>query len=201
MSAVTRIGLFGGSFDPPHIGHFIPVRIVAELLQLDKVIVIPSALQPHKRAGAVADGEDRYLMVAETVKNDPLFEVSRIELDRGGVSYTIETLEEMSKRFPGPDYRLFLIIGKDSWAGLDRWKQADRLGDYADIVAMERTITDKKHFHIRREKDVTFVNTPLIDVSSTVIRQRIAAGKSVHLWISSETERIIRQKRLYHAKT
>ncbi len=192
-----RLGVFGGSFDPPHNGHLICVRLVAEQLNLNKVLIIPTAIQPHKPNGAVAPTEARWRMVVAAVENDPLFEPSRIEIDRGGVSYTVDTLTIIADKYHLSPDSLYLIIGADALTEMNTWHQPRRIAQLARIVVMRRP-----NYPINAQPndwmpDIIVVDTPLIDISSTWLRQRAARRLSLRWFVPDRVAQIIETENLY----
>ncbi|MDP8228008.1 MAG: nicotinate-nucleotide adenylyltransferase [Candidatus Electryoneaceae bacterium] len=194
-----RIGIFGGSFDPPHIGHFICARAAAELLNLDKVLVIPTAVQPHKKDRKITPSELRWEMVCASVTDDPIFEPSRIELDRGGLSYTVDTARELSEQYPSPDNELFLLIGSDSLANIDHWKQPDRLFSMVEVVAIARRGMFELSSPLALQTQI--IETPIIEICSTEIRKRIADRLPIKWLVPAGVEEIIQENDLYRLIT
>lgn len=193
----ARIGVFGGSFDPPHIAHFICARIVAEKLDLQKVLVIPTAIQPHKLSGANASPEIRWEMVKAAVVDDPLFEVSRMEIDRGGISYTIQTMEEVSAIYPSPANQLYYLLGYDALADINDWKDPQGLFKIANVVAMARpgnSLSGEESGLIRK---ATQVEIPRMEISSTLIRQRVKQDLSIRYMVPDAVRLIIDKYGLY----
>jgi nicotinate-nucleotide adenylyltransferase len=192
-----RIGLFGGSFDPPHIGHFIAARAAAEAAGLDEILVIPAYLQPHKPEGHFTPAEVRLQMVEACIRDDPLFCSSRIEIDRGGVSFTVDTLRELSLIYPSPAHQLVLILGADALLDIERWKEPDAIFQLAEAVILDRPGSEKPELPARWSDRITRTTTPLIDVSSTGIRSRVLQGLSIR-WLTPEpVVELIREHRLY----
>lgn len=183
----TRIGLYGGSFNPIHHGHLIVARAVAERLSLTRVVFLPSANPPHKASGDLLDPRHRAEMVRLAVKDDPLFEFSDYDLTRSGPSYTIETIEHFKKMLE-PEAKLFWIVGADSLAELSSWRRVTELADACTIVTAGRTdvppfddlkladtFTDEQIERLR----AGLVDTPVIEISSTDIRRRLREGRPI----------------------
>ncbi len=192
-----RIGVFGGSFDPPHIGHFICARTVAEVLGLTRVLVIPVARQPLKPYGPIAPASARWRMVRAITEGDDLFEPSRIEIDRPGASYTVDTLIELRRVHPPERDELFLIIGFDALKEMPDWKQPDRIFETARVAVMSRPGYDPPTMPSRWKSRLDFIETPQIDISSTRIRERIRTGLPVQLMVGCEVAQIIERLGLY----
>jgi len=194
---LEKIGIFGGSFDPPHLGHFICARIVAEELGLSRVLVIPAAVPPHKQNQMSAPADARWEMVCAAVEGDPLFQPCRIELNRGGVSYSVETLEALGREYPSPDYRLYLLIGEDSFADLTTWREPERIMKLAQVVIMNRWDADDASIPTPWQEQVIRIKTPRIEISSTLIRRRVAAGLSIRDMVNDKVEAIIHRRNLF----
>lgn len=167
-----RIGVFGGAFDPPHIGHLVAAQDVIEGLDLDLLLIVPSARPPHR--DTVLDAEERLSLARTAFGDEPKIKVSDIELRRPGPSWTVDTLEEIRKRWePG---ELLLVIGADQYRSFDSWRDPDRVMELADLAVMPRD----GEFP-REDPRYPFVAAPVtrVDVSSTHVRDRLAAGLSV----------------------
>ena len=161
-----RIGVFGGAFDPPHIGHLVAAQDVIEGLDLDLLLIIPSARPPHR--DAVLGAEERLSLTRTAFGGDPRIEVSDIELRRPGPSWTVDTLEEIQKLWE-PD-ELLLVIGVDQYRGFDSWRNPERILELAHLAVIPR-----------EEPRYPCVTAPVtrVDVSSTRVRDRLMAGLTV----------------------
>ena len=164
-----RIGIFGGSFDPIHHGHLILARAAREELGLDRVIFIPANMSPHKTETKPSTAQDRLAMVQRAIADEDGFAASEMELLRPPPSYTVETLRELKVRHPGDD--LVLLIGADNVAKFETWREPDEIREHAQIAVLDRANHEIPHGWtvVRR----------LVDISSTDIRARIQAGKSI----------------------
>ena len=185
-----RLGVLGGSFNPPHIGHLVIASDAYEALRLDKLLVIPAAANPLKGVDAAASPEQRLEMVKLTFGGDPRFEVSAMELERGGLSYMVDTLEALAASHPGDE--LILLLGVDAVGALDKWKRPDRIRELARLVALGRGDEGKS-----LPADVQMVTTRRIDVSSTEIRSRLSAGMPVKGFVAESVEAFIFAAKLY----
>ena len=167
-----RIGVFGGAFDPPHIGHLVVAQDVIEALGLDLLLIVPSARPPHR--DAVLDAEQRLALVRTVFDDDPRIEVSDIELRRPGPSWTVDTLEEIRRRWK-PD-ELVLVIGADQYRSFDSWRDPLRILELAELAVMPRDGELP-----RVDPRYPFVAAPVtrVDVSSTRVRDRLSTGRSV----------------------
>jgi len=203
-----RIGLFGGSFNPVHAGHLIASRAVAEHLRLDKLYLVPAAVPPHKVPKNLADATHRLEMLRLATRGESLFEVSDLEINRPGPSYTIVTVEEFRRRLGG-SAELFWIIGADSLAELANWYQAERLVDTCRIVTAARPGWDRPDLsalagRLRPEQierlKADVLATPRIDISASEIRRRVAAGLSVRYLVPDAVAEYIAAHGLYRAE-
>ena len=190
-----RIGVFGGTFDPPHIGHLLVANDAREALELDRLIFVPAGAQPFKvDAPPVASGPDRLEMVRLAVADDADYVVDDAEINRKGLSFTVDTLEHLSERNPAA--RLFLLIGEDVLAGFEKWRSPARIRELATLVAVSRgglagSLADPATSAVLR------VSTRRVDVSSTEIRERRRAGKSIKGFVPESVERFIDVRGLY----
>lgn len=166
---MSRIGVLGGTFDPLHVGHLAAASQVHHALGLDTVLLVPANAQPLKPP-PVASGRDRLAMCQAAVAADPRFRVSDVDLERGGATYTVDTLHDLRKRDPGAEF--FFIVGADSLASLPKWKDYERLITLAQFVGVARP------GHTLRQSDAPhlLVDIPALAVSSTEIRNRAQSG-------------------------
>lgn len=167
-----RIGVFGGAFDPPHIGHLVVAQDVFEALELDLLLVVPTARPPHRRVQM--SGEQRLELTCTAFGDDPRMRVSDMELNRRGPSWTVGTLESIRDALR-PD-RLWLVIGADQYGSFDSWRQPDRILELADLAVMPR---DGASPRIDPRYPCTVVPVTRVDVSSTRVRERLDAGLGV----------------------
>jgi nicotinate-nucleotide adenylyltransferase len=190
-----RLGVLGGTFDPPHVGHFLAAVDAYEALSLDRLIIVPAAAQPLKTGSpAVASPTDRLEMVRRAVGDDPRFEVSEVEIVRGGLSYTVDTLEALAAEWPGAE--LFLIVGMDALATFGRWKSPERIRELASLAVLARG-DDGEEATRGTLAGVTRVNTRRVDVSSSEIRRRIRDGNPIRGFVAESVERYISAGNLY----
>ncbi|MFC7320950.1 nicotinate-nucleotide adenylyltransferase [Halobacillus campisalis] len=189
---MKRIGLLGGTFDPPHLGHMIIAEHIRENLELDEVWFIPSHLPPHKQEAAVS-AEDRLQMVKKATEGNPHFSVSEIELNREGKSYTIDTMKSLLKEYPSDEF--CFIIGGDMVQYLDRWHKIEELNELVQFVGVGREgIALDSHFNVK------MVEIPRIDISSSMIRQRLTDKKSIRYLIPEGVFHFIKENALYEFK-
>jgi nicotinate-nucleotide adenylyltransferase len=191
----VRIGVFGGTFDPPHVGHLLVANDAREVLELDRLIFVPAGAQPFKvETPPVASGQDRLEMVRLAVADDANYAVDDAEINRKGLSFTVDTLEHLSERNPAA--RLFLLMGEDVLAGFEKWRSPARIRELATLVAVSRgglagSVTDPATSAVLR------VSTRRVDVSSTEIRERRRVGKSIKGFVPESVERFIDVRGLY----
>ncbi len=189
-----RIGIFGGTFDPVHVGHLVAATWAREALGLDRVLLVV-ANEPWQKAGtrAVTPAEDRFLMVQAAVAGVTGVEACRMEIDRGGPSYTADTVREL--RVATPTARPFVIVGADVAAELATWQQVDELRKAVTLVVVDRGGVgpgeDPPGWHVER------LRIPALDISSSQLRDRLAQGRSVDFLIPEPAIRCIRQLNLY----
>jgi len=173
-----RIGLFGGTFDPVHNGHLIIAESVREQQELDEVIFIPSASPPHKHHILMFGAEERFRLLAESVRDNPYFSVSDIEMRRKGPSFTIDTIREIRAGL-GAGTELFFILGRDNLYELETWKETTSILDECTILVANRIWASERPIPGWLESRVVTVTVPLIAISSSDVRTRIREGKSV----------------------
>lgn len=198
-----RIGISGGTFDPIHLGHLIIAEKARECLMLEKVVFIPTGDPPHKEGMNVTDAVHRYNMVCEAISTNPDFEASRIEVDRLGFSYTIDTLTELKSTFD-EDSRFFFITGADVVYELLTWKEYEKVFAMCEFAAVMRPGFEKddvlnriKSLKERFGAEICLIDIPLIGISSTLIRDNIVNGRSVKYLIPERVERYIYKHGLY----
>ena len=186
----TRIGIFGGTFNPPHLGHVRLANEAAERIGADKMLIIPSCIPPHKMPGKLASGEERMEM-CRLAFDDEIFEISSIELDRGDKSYTVETLRELKKLYP--DSELYFIIGSDMLETFMQWYRWEEILSLATLCAASREEGFKADLSVytpeQRER-IIFLDFEPLEVSSTQIRVEIAKN-AVPEYISPEVLKYI----------
>ncbi len=203
-----RIGVFGGSFDPLHIGHLLAAECCREQAGLDRVLFVPTAIQPHKQHQQPAAGQHRLEMLALATGGHDAFAVSDIELERGGVSYTVDTLERLTAQHPGDE--LLLILGPDAILGLPTWREPRRIVELAGIIAVERESLDDLGGAVSRgpleallgrerlERVIAErVMLPAIGIRASDLRSDVAAGKSIRYRTPRAVEQYIATHRLY----
>ncbi|NUQ64327.1 MAG: nicotinate-nucleotide adenylyltransferase [Pirellulales bacterium] len=199
-----RLGLFGGSFDPVHFGHLMLAESAREQCRLDRVLFLPAAVPPHKLGQRQTPIDPRIEMLRLATGGHEAFEVSRLEADRGGVSYTVDTLRHFREADPGAG--LFFLMGADMLHDLPNWREAGEICRLAIPVVVRRpgiseldfdmlaTVTTPDRIEIFRSHQVEM---PEIGISSTEIRRRVAAGGSIRYWTPRAVEKYIETQGLY----
>jgi len=185
------VGLFGGSFDPVHVGHLIVGRAVAEELGLEQLRFMPTGEQPLKQGRHAASAHHRAAMVALALDREPRVALERLEADRPGPSYTVDTLRALRAREPGREF--MLLLGADAAADLDQWREAAALPGLARLVAFARPGTTRPTHSLLHQ----VVEAPAVEISSTAIRQRVAAGHSIRYLVPDAVAEYIAAQGLY----
>jgi nicotinate-nucleotide adenylyltransferase len=195
-----RIGIFGGTFDPPHVGHLLAASDAIDALALDRVVFIPAAEQPLKAGMIVASARDRLAMVGLAIRDDPRFSVDAIEIERGGLSFTVDTLRALRDRWrEDRELALFLLLGQDVLGTLPKWREPSAVGALAELAILTRTgHSVEGNAVVGPQVDGgRIVPTRRVDVSSTEIRERVAAGKSIHGFVPDAVLEYVAERRLY----
>ncbi len=193
---MARRGIFGGSFDPPHMGHLIIAQAMANHLELDIITWVPARTPPHKDSTKLSSAEHRYGMTELAISGNPLFEISAIEMNSDQPPWTKFLLERFRQDFPEDE--LYLIIGGDSLTEFHTWRDYRELWRLAIIVVAKRPGEDFSRVDQEILDNVKIVDTPLIEISATGIRHMVAEGKSIRYLVSEEVRNFIEQQQLYH---
>ena len=199
-----RLGILGGTFNPPHLGHLICAQEAYLQLGLDQVMLIPARIPPHKPVEDEPGAEHRLALCRLAVEGDERFTVSEVEIDRTGPSYTVDTLEELHSQ--APDNELFLILGGDVAAGLPYWREPERVLSFATVAVAKRRGTSKSAVDqalssIRGGDRVQFFRMPRIGISSTQVRRRAKAGVSIKYIVPDAVASYIAEHGLYGGPT
>lgn len=185
------VGLFGGSFDPIHAGHLIVGRAVAEALGLEELRFVPTGEQPLKRGRHQASARHRTAMVAAAIAGEPGLALEPLEAERPGPSYTVDTLRALRAREPGRAFAV--LVGADAAAELDQWHEAAALPGLARLVAFARPGAPRPAHSLLHE----VVEAPAVEISSTAIRRRVAAGRSIRYLVPDAVAEYIATHGLY----
>ncbi len=206
-----RTGVFGGSFDPVHYGHLILAEQCREQAGLDRVLFVPTAVSPAKSVGPLAADKHRVEMLSLALAGNPSFQVSTVEIDRGGKSFTIDTLNAL--RDENAEQKLFLLMGDDSLQGFTTWRQPEAIcqlalplvvrrptdggvqGDTVDLSLLQRYMNDERFAEVQRN----LISNRLIDISSTDIRNRVSNSQSIRYYLPRAVEKYIETHNLYSA--
>jgi nicotinate-nucleotide adenylyltransferase len=186
----VRLGIFGGTFDPPHVGHLLVVADAFDALGLDRVVFVPARVQPLKAEASVTDARHRLAMVRLLVGDDARFAVDPIEIDRDGLSYTVDTLAAFAERHP--QWERFFLVGTDVLAAFRQWRDPDRVLRLSTVAVMQRSGED-----LPLPRGAIRVETRRVDVSSTEIRERVRTGHTIRGFVPEAVEAYIASERLY----
>lgn len=196
--ATQRLGIMGGTFDPVHNGHLFAASEAREVLDLERVLFVPSGTPPHKHYPGMATAEQRYEMTLLATAHNEYFDISRVETDREGKSYTLETLLELRKEYPAAE--MYFITGVDAILDLPQWYRPEEITRVARLVVVSRP--GYAHDKIRvlpdllRER-ISIIDTARLDISGTDIRERTASGKSIDYMMPEPVARYIKKHNLY----
>jgi nicotinate-nucleotide adenylyltransferase len=197
---VARVGILGGTFNPPHIGHLSVARAALEQLQLARVVLVPARTPPHKAIECEPGPEHRFEMCRLTVAADERIEVSRVELDREGPSYTVDTLRLLHEQ--APDAELTLIVGSDMAVDLPRWRDPEGILGLASLAVAaragaERETVRRRLAALRGAERVAFLDMEEVDVSSSLVRERVARGLEIKDLVADGVAEYIEDHGLY----
>ena len=190
---LRKIGVLGGSFDPIHFGHLLMAQSALEALNLDVVFFVPAFCSPFKTGLKMPDASKRLVMVKEAIKGNKGFKVYEGELQRGEVSYTIDTLNELKVKHPGSQF--YLLMGADNLKSFHRWKNPEGILELASLAILNRPGFDKDY---PKRWPFKKINMPAVDISSSDIRQRLKLKKSIWYLTPKAVIRYISRYRLYN---
>jgi len=191
----TRVGIMGGTFDPIHHGHLVAASEVADRFALDEVVFVPTGQPWQKDDTYVSPAEDRYLMTVIATASNPRFHTSRVDIDRAGPTYTIDTLRDVRTAY-GEEAELFFITGADALAKILSWKDTAEMFAMARLIGVTRPGYELSDDHLP-EDTVSLVRVPAMAISSTDCRARVAAGKPVWYLVPDGVVQYIAKRRLY----
>jgi nicotinate-nucleotide adenylyltransferase len=202
VAGPRRIGILGGTFDPPHVGHLWLATMAADAIGLDRVLFMPAAQPPHKGGRLVTRASDRLLMTRLAVAGDGALDITLIEMERPGPSYTIDSVDELLRTY-GPETRLYLLMASDSLNGIDTWREPDALLERIEWVVGPRPGADLPGREALEERfgagasRIHLLSGPSLDVSSSDIRRRVAAGHAIRYLVPRGVEELIVERGLY----
>lgn len=204
---MKKIGIIGGTFDPVHYGHLILAEQARAEASLDQVIFMPAMVQPFKLNVKIAEGDHRYAMLQRAITGNPYFSVSRMELDKPEISYTINTLKDCKAEL-GADTELYFIIGTDAFLNLEKWYAAEELLEGFSFVIGTRPGYKEQELKMLIERlriqygtEIIEINNSEVEISSTDIKNRIREGKSIKYLLPEGVEEYIYRNRLYLKET
>lgn len=190
---MSKVGIFGGTYDPIHLGHLITAQSVREIRNLDKIIFIPAFISPHKSDVKTSSAEDRLNMIKLAIDGIPFFDYSDIEIKKGGISYTIDTLKELKKIYDEMEF----IIGYDNIFTFHTWKEPDEIMKLAKIIVLKRKSSHPPQFEDKYYKQAVFVQTRGIEISATDLRERVRKGLPINFLVPPKVMEYIYQHKLY----
>ncbi|MFC7729442.1 nicotinate-nucleotide adenylyltransferase [Actinomadura keratinilytica] len=196
MTQKRRLGIMGGTFDPIHHGHLVAASEVAHVFSLDEVVFVPTGRSAHKEGRLITPAEDRYLMAVIATASNPRFSVSRIDIDRPGPTYTVDTLRDM-RRLHGPDTELFFITGADALSKMLTWHNAEELFELAHFIGCTRP-GHKLADPGLPDGRVSLMEVPALAISSTECRDRVRAGEPIWYLVPDGIVQYINKRALYH---
>jgi nicotinate-nucleotide adenylyltransferase len=204
-----RLGIFGGTFDPPHLGHLIPIAVAAEQAELDQVWLMPVFIPPHKSRTDITDSYHRAAMVALAIQHYPSFRFSSYELNLGRMSYTVDTIRDLKKSLSTED-SIHFIIGTDSFLEIDTWHEYQNLIQLCDFIIINRGTGEKElnekleyletALQTQLRNKFLFVKTPYLPISSTEIRAAASRRESLSGLVSPEVALYIQRHALYQGR-
>jgi len=199
---MRRVGVMGGTFDPIHHGHLVAASEVAHRFELDEVVFVPTGQPWQKSAHAVSSAEDRYVMTVLATASDPRFRVSRVDVDRQGPTYTVDTLRDLHRELDEQDARaeLFFITGADALANIATWRDSDEVVALAHFIGVTRpghALTDPG----LPDGSVTLIEVPALAISSTDCRSRVLAGAPIRYMVPDGVMEYIHKRGLYRGES
>lgn len=191
-----KLCLFGGTFDPPHVGHLIIAETIQEFERFDRIVFVPASNPPHKEKG-ISPIEDRLEMLRLTLVNNDNFDVSDIEIERGGISYTVETVKETKEKFSLTSKDLYFLIGSDSLLDFHSWKEYESILNECRVIIALRPGFRPSRIDPEILSQIRFANIPQIEVSSSQIRRRVKSGLTIRYMVPDPVRDYISEKDLY----
>jgi len=191
-----RICLVGGTFDPPHWGHVLLAEALRTALDIQQIVFVPANIPPHKSDENITDAEHRVRMLERVCAHDPYFQIDTREINRKGPSYSIDTIREVKAEFQLDRNEVGFFIGSDNFVDLSSWKESDQLVRLCRILVANRpgfAVSDDLSYY----DDVEFIQMPLIELSSSQVRERVNQGRSIRFFVLPGVEQYIRENKLY----
>ena len=190
---MSRIGIYGGTFDPIHHGHLITAQFVKEKRKLEKIIFIPAFIPPFKQSLKISPPEHRLKMLQLSIEGIPYFDYSDIELKRKNISYTIDTLKELKRNYN----EIELIIGMDNFQSFNDWKSPEKIIELAKLVVLRRRTDKQSETENKFKENAVFLETPLIEISATDIRERVKNDLPINFLVPKNVMEYIYKQKLY----
>ncbi len=193
------ICLYGGTFDPPHLGHLAIAEYIRDNLNIETVIFIPAYIAPHKIKYSVSSVEDRLKMLQLTISDHSGLQISKVEIQRKGVSYSIDTIRQIKEEMDIRSKDMYFLIGADSLLEFHTWRDPDKILVESSVLVAGRPGFDIREISEEFRNKIQMVSAPLIDISATMIRRRIREGKSIRSLVPALVEDYILRKGLYRS--
>lgn len=197
-AAKVRIGLYGGTFDPIHIGHLLNAERVRDEFDLDLVFFIPADVPVHKYTGNMASAEERCEMIRRAIDGNTAFDIHTGEIDRRDPSYTVITVKELREEFSGDE--LFLIVGADSYDDFGSWYEYEEILAMVPVIVMSRPDSSQENYIWTRKGRFHFAENPEIEVSSSAIREYVASNRSIRYLVPEKVRSYIIERGLYKSE-
>ena len=198
MARLKGLGILGGTFNPVHLGHLVLAEQARELLNLKKIMFVPTNIRPYKSVKTLASAQERYHMLNQAIKGNPYFETSNFEINKGGVSYSVETVKQFRQRYR--NITLYFIIGSDFLEEFSIWKDLDKIGKICKFVIAQRPGHPIRKFPLAAQKLLKRIQTITIsslDISSSDIRNRIKRNKTIRYLVPGQVRKYIVKNKLY----
>lgn len=199
---VNRLGIMGGTFDPIHYGHLVAAEMARAEFKLDKVLFIPTGTPPHKDRKDISEANLRYEMVKLAIQDNPAFDISALEIEREGPSYTVETLRLLRRRWP--EHELYFITGSDALLEIFSWREAEEIFTMIEFIGAARPGFDASDFFLKVQHEhpetkgkIHYLEVPALAISSTDIRVRVRRGEPIRYLLPESVRLYLEQRRLY----
>ncbi len=192
-----KLGIFGGTFDPIHLGHLIVAEAAREALELEQVLFMLAPQPPHKQTQELAPWPNRLAMLENALADHPHFAISTLELHRSGPSYTVDTLRELRQLPEFEHAQFYLIVGKDSLSNFHTWREPETITQLATLMVYPRVETHEASVYVRLPENCLGLEAPVIEISSSEIRRRVAMRRSIRYLVPESVRRYIETNKLY----